>query len=217
VRDVAELPDPVGASSTSARCRTVCGCRRSPCRSASIGSIYEARPNVTVDIAAWRCVRATPSCCAAGRRRSSNAALVAVMRDALGSVGIDPEAVQTVDDFGREGADALMQARGLVDVLVPRERAAHRDRRHAVSRAGDRNRRRRRAHRPRLSAPLEWAQQIVVNAKAQRPSVCNAVETVLVLRMPPTASSRRSPPRSKAPVSRSTATTVRGLVPAPCR
>src|SRR5690606_4239835 len=93
------------------------------------------------------------------------------------------EAIQTVDDFGRDGARELMQARGLVDVLVPRGSAQLIETVvtessvpvietgagvvHIVLDA---------------SAPLEWARDIVVNAKVQRPSVCNAVETVLVHR-----------------------------------
>jgi glutamate-5-semialdehyde dehydrogenase len=114
--------------------------------------------------------------------------------------GIDPEAIQTVDDFGREGAHALMQARGLVDVLVPRGSAQLIET--VVTQSAV----------PVIetgagvvhivldsSAPLEWAEQIVVNAKAQRPSVCNAVETVLVLRdaaerlVPPVAAALQEP------------------------
>jgi len=115
--------------------------------------------------------------------QSSNAALVEVMRGALAEQGIDPEAIQTVDDFGRDGANALMQARGVVDVLVPRGSAELIET--VVTQSSV----------PVIetgagvvhivldsTAPLEWAESIVVNAKAQRPSVCNAVETVLVLR-----------------------------------
>ncbi len=105
------------------------------------------------------------------------------MRGALDSVGVDPEAIQTVDDFGRDGARALMHGRGFVDVLVPRGSAALIETVVTESTV------------PVIetgagvvhivldeSAPLDWARDIVVNAKVQRPSVCNAVETVLVLR-----------------------------------
>jgi len=114
------------------------------------------------------------------------------MRGALDEGGIDPEAIQTVDDFGRDGARALVHARGVVDVLVPRGSAQLIETVvtessvpvietgagvvHIVLDA---------------TAPLDWARDIVVNAKVQRPSVCNAVETVLVHR---DAASRVIPP-----------------------
>src|SRR5690606_40496190 len=109
--------------------------------------------------------------------QSRNAPLVQAMRGALAARGLDPEAIQTVDDFGRDGARELMRARGVVDVLVPRGSAQLIETVvmessvpvietgagivHIVLDA---------------TAPLEWARDIVVNAKVQRPSVCNAVE-----------------------------------------
>lgn len=184
VRDVAALPDPVGLLLDERTLPNGVRLQKVSVPFGVIGSIYEARPNVTVDIAALALRSGNAVVLRGGTAAlSSNAALVAVMRGALGSVGIDPEAVQTVDDFGREGADALMQARGLVDVLVPRGSAQLIET--VVTQSSV----------PVIetgagvvhvvldsSAPLEWAQQIVVNAKVQRPSVCNAVETVLVLR-----------------------------------
>jgi len=105
------------------------------------------------------------------------------MRGALASRGIDPEAIQTVDEFGRDGARELMHARGIVDVLVPRGSAqlietVVTESSVPVIETG--------AGVVHIvldeSAPLEWARDIVVNAKVQRPSVCNSVETVLVHR-----------------------------------
>ena len=128
----------------------------------------------------------------------TNAALVAAMRGALADRGIDPEAIQTVDDFGRDGARELMQARGIVDVLVPRGSAqlietVVTESLVPVIETG--------AGVVHIvldeSAPLEWARDIVVNAKMQRPSVCNAVETVLVHR------GCRRPPRSRPSRTRS--------------
>jgi glutamate-5-semialdehyde dehydrogenase len=113
----------------------------------------------------------------------TNAALVTAMRGALAQRGIDPEAIQTVDDFGRDGARELMQARGIVDVLVPRGSAqlietVVTESLVPVIETG--------AGVVHIvldeTAPLEWSRDIVVNAKTQRPSVCNAVETVLVHR-----------------------------------
>lgn len=184
VREVAELPDPVGRVLDE---RTIAGGIRLTKVSVPfgvVGSIYEARPNVTVDIAALA-LRAGNAVVLRGgtAAQSSNAALVEVMRGALAGRDIDPEAIQTVDDFGRDGARALMQARGVVDVLVPRGSAqlietVVTESSVPVIETG--------AGVVHLvldaTAPLDWARDIAVNAKAQRPSVCNAVETILVVR-----------------------------------
>ena len=197
VRDVALLPDPVGRVLDERTLANGVSLQKVSVPFGVVGSIYEARPNVTVDIAALALRSGNAVVLRGGTAaQSSNAALVAVMRAALESVGVDPEAIQTVDDFGRDGANALMQARGLVDVLVPRGSAQLIETVvtqssvpvietgagvvHIVLDA---------------SAPLEWAEQIVVNAKVQRPSVCNAVETVLVLR---DAAERLIPPVAAA-------------------
>ncbi len=197
VRDVALLPDPVGRVLDDRTLANGVSLQKVSVPFGVVGSIYEARPNVTVDIAALALRSGNAVVLRGGTAaQSSNAALVAVMRAALESVGVDPEAIQTVDDFGRDGANALMQARGLVDVLVPRGSAQLIETVvtqssvpvietgagvvHIVLDA---------------SAPLEWAEQIVVNAKAQRPSVCNAVETVLVVR---DAADRLIPPVAAA-------------------
>ncbi|WP_454118979.1 glutamate-5-semialdehyde dehydrogenase [Microbacterium lacticum] len=197
VRDVALLPDPVGRVLDERTLANGVSLQKVAVPFGVVGSIYEARPNVTVDIAALALRSGNAVVLRGGTAaQSSNAALVAVMRDALASVGVDPEAIQTVDDFGRDGANALMQARGLVDVLVPRGSAQLIETVvtqssvpvietgagvvHIVLDA---------------TAPLEWAEQIVVNAKAQRPSVCNAVETVLVVR---DAAERLVPPVAAA-------------------
>lgn len=184
VRDVAVLPDPVGRVLDE---REIAGGIRLTKVSVPfgvVGSIYEARPNVTVDIAALA-LRAGNAVVLRGgtAAQSSNAALIEVMRGALAARGIDPEAIQTVDDFGREGARALMHARGVVDVLIPRGSAqlietVVTESSVPVIETG--------AGVVHLvldaSAPLDWARDIAVNAKAQRPSVCNAVETILVVR-----------------------------------
>ncbi|GAA3903805.1 glutamate-5-semialdehyde dehydrogenase [Microbacterium invictum] len=184
VRDVADLPDPVGRVLDE---RTLPGgvhLQKVSVPFGVVGSIYEARPNVTVDIAALALRSGNAVVLRGGTAaQSSNAELVRVMRGALAGRGIDPEAIQTVDDFGRDGARELMQARGLVDVLVPRGSAqlietVVTESSVPVIETG--------AGIVHIvidsTAPLEWARDIVVNAKVQRPSVCNAVETVLVLR-----------------------------------
>ncbi len=197
VRDVAELPDPVGRVLDERTLPNGVHLQKVSVPFGVVGSIYEARPNVTVDIAALALRSGNAVVLRGGTAAlATNAALVAAMRSALADRGIDPEAIQTVDEFGRDGAHALMQARGLVDVLVPRGSAQLIET--VVTQSAV----------PVIetgagvvhivldsSAPLEWAQQIVVNAKAQRPSVCNAVETVLVVR---DAADRLVPPVAAA-------------------
>ncbi|GAB3601988.1 glutamate-5-semialdehyde dehydrogenase [Microbacterium aureliae] len=184
VRDIAALPDPVGRVLDE---RTIAGGVRLTKVTVPfgvVGSIYEARPNVTVDIAALALRSGNAVVLRGGSAAErTNAALIDVIRGALARVGISPDAVQTVDDFGRDGARELMHARGIVDVLVPRGSAQLIETVVTESQV------------PVIetgagvvhvfldaTAREEWARDIVVNAKVQRPSVCNAVETVLVHR-----------------------------------
>jgi len=184
VREIALLPDPVGRRLDERTLANGVRLTKVSVPFGVVGSIYEARPNVTVDIAALA-LRAGNAVVLRGGSAAerTNAELVRVMRGALAGVGIDPEAIQTVDEFGREGARELMQARGLVDVLVPRGSAQLIET--VVTESSV----------PVIetgagvvhvfldaTAPLDWARDIVVNAKVQRPSVCNSVETVLVHR-----------------------------------
>ncbi|MEW1833506.1 glutamate-5-semialdehyde dehydrogenase [Microbacterium sp. NPDC079995] len=184
VRDVADLPDPVGRVLDERTLPNGLHLQKVSVPFGVIGSIYEARPNVTVDIAALALRSGNAVVLRGGSAaQSSNAALISVMRGALAEAGVDPDAIQTVDDFGREGARALMRARGLVDVLVPRGSAqlietVVTESTVPVIETG--------AGVVHIvldeSAPLDWATDIAVNAKVQRPSVCNAVETLLVHR-----------------------------------
>jgi glutamate-5-semialdehyde dehydrogenase len=193
VRDIAALPDPVGRVLDERTLPNGVQLTKVSVPFGVVGSIYEARPNVTVDIAALA-LRAGNAVVLRGGSAAelTNAALVRAMRAALASRGIDPEAIQTVDEFGRDGARELMQARGIVDVLVPRGSAqlietVVTESSVPVIETG--------AGVVHIvldeSAPLEWARDIVVNAKVQRPSVCNSVETVLVHRA---AAERLVPP-----------------------
>lgn len=184
VREVAVLPDPVGEVVRGHRSPTGVQIEQVRVPFGVIGAIYEARPNVTVDIAAIALRSGNAVVLRGGTdAEASNRVLVGVMRDTLDAHGVDPEAIQTIDEFGRDGARELMRARGLVDVLVPRGSAALirtvlTESTVPVIETGsgvvhiflDE------------SARLDWARDIVVNAKVQRPSVCNAVETLLVHR-----------------------------------
>ena len=184
VRDIAALPDPVGRVLDERTLANGVSLTKVAVPFGVVGSIYEAHPNVTVDIAALALRSGNAVVLRGGTAAEhTNAALVRAMRGALAEQGIDPEAIQTVDEFGREGARELMHARGIIDVLVPRGSAqlietVVTESSVPVIETG--------AGVVHIvldeSAPLDWARDIVVNAKTQRPSVCNAVETVLVHR-----------------------------------
>jgi glutamate-5-semialdehyde dehydrogenase len=147
-----------------------------------VGAIYEARPNVTIDIAALALKSGNAVVLRGGSAaENTNRVLVDIIQSALVSTGLPAEAVQTIDEFGRDGATQLMRARGYVDVLIPRGSAqlidsVVRESTVPVIETG--------AGVVHIfvdeSADLEQAVEIVHNAKVQRPSVCNAVETVLV-------------------------------------
>jgi glutamate-5-semialdehyde dehydrogenase len=149
-----------------------------------VGAIYEARPNVTIDIAVLAIKSGNAVVLRGGTAaEQTNRVLVGVLRDALDAVGLPGDAVQTVDDFGRAGARHLMQARDYVDVLIPRGsaaliRAVVEEARVPVIETG--------AGVVHMfldeSAREDWAVELVHNAKVQRPSVCNALETLLVHR-----------------------------------
>ena len=184
VRQVAALPDPVGELVRGQRMYNGVLLEQRRVPFGVVGVIYEARPNVTVDIAALALQSGNAVVLRGGSAaRSSNTVLVDVMRRALEAQGVVGDAVQTVDDFGRDGARALMRGRGLVDVLVPRGSAGLietvvTESIVPVIETGAGN-----VHVVLdASAPEDWARDIVVNAKVQRPSVCNAAETVLVVR-----------------------------------
>lgn len=184
VREIAALTDPVGESLRGMTLAN--GLRLNQVRVpfGVVGAIYEARPNVTIDIAALALKSGNASVLRGGSAaENTNRVLVEVIQEALESVGLPAASVSTIDEFGRDGATALMRARGLVDVLIPRGSANLINTVVAESKV------------PVIetgagivhiyldeSARQDWAIDIVRNAKVQRPSVCNAVETVLVHR-----------------------------------
>ncbi|WP_156759667.1 glutamate-5-semialdehyde dehydrogenase [Microbacterium karelineae] len=183
-RQVAALPDPVGQVVRGERMANGIRLEQLRVPFGVVGAIYEARPNVTVDIAALALRSGNAVVLRGGSAAmSSNMALVSVMRDALASQGIDPESIQTVDEFGRDGANALMTGRGFIDVLVPRGSAGLIETvvtqsTVPVIETGAGN-----VHVVLdASAPDDWARDITVNSKTHRVSVCNSAESVLVLR-----------------------------------
>ncbi|HSP75600.1 MAG TPA: glutamate-5-semialdehyde dehydrogenase [Cryobacterium sp.] len=147
-----------------------------------VGVIYEARPNVTVDIAAIALKSGNAVVLRGGSAaENTNRVLVALLQAAIRQAGLPAACVQTIDPFGRAGATELMQARGYVDVLIPRGsagliQAVVTQSTVPVIETG--------AGVVHIfldeSADPQWAVDIVHNSKVQRPSVCNALETLLV-------------------------------------
>lgn len=147
-----------------------------------VGVIYEARPNVTIDIAVLAIKSGNAVVLRGGRdAQSSNEVLVRLLQDALAQAGLSEDAVHTLDEFGREGGVEMMKAVGLIDVLIPRGsagliQAVVEESKVPVIQTGDGV-----VHIfIDESARLDWSVDIIHNAKVQRPSVCNAVETLLV-------------------------------------
>ncbi len=184
VRNVIALPDPIGQVIRGGRLPNGLRLEQVRVPLGVLGVIYEARPNVTVDIASLAIKSGNAVVLRGGSAaQNTNATLVEVLREAIASVEIDPAVIQTVDDFGREGAHEMMHARGLIDVLIPRGghgliQTVVAESTVPVIETGEGN-----VHIfLDESADAEMAAEILVNAKTQRPSVCNAVETLLVHR-----------------------------------
>lgn len=147
-----------------------------------LGVIYEARPNVTVDIAALGLKSGNAVVLRGGSAaKTTNETLLSVIRQALRTTSAPVDAVQSIDRFGRDGATALMETRGSVDVLIPRggrELIQHvvQNSRVPVIETGEGN-----VHvYVDSSADPQMARDIVLNAKTHRPSVCNTAETLLL-------------------------------------
>lgn len=182
VSELIALPDPIGEviSMADRPNGLTIGKKRVPL--GVIGIIYEARPNVTVDAAAL-CLKAGNACILRGGKEAinSNTALVNIMREALAASGLPEDCICLVQDTTRESARALMALRGYVDVLIPRGssgliKSVVENATVPVIETGSGN-----CHiYVDAAAELEMAANIVENAKCSRPSVCNAMETLLV-------------------------------------
>src|SRR5690625_1625918 len=182
--DLAALPDPIGQVVHGERLPNGLRVRQLRVPMGVVGMIYEARPNVTVDAAGIALKSGNAVILRGGSAaEESNIAIVGVLQDALAGEGLPRHAVQSIDAHGREGATELMRARGLVDVLIPRGGAGLietvvTNSLVPVIETGVGN-----VHLYVDASPnLERALEIALNAKAQRPSACNAAETVLVHR-----------------------------------
>ncbi len=184
LRHVADLPDPVGEVFEAARLENGLRVHKQRVPLGVLGVIYEARPNVTMDVAGLALKTGNAAILRGGSETiHSNRALVAVVRQALEQCALPADAIQFVDDPDRGLVLELMQLHEYIDLLIPRGGAGlHRFcREHSripVITGGigichlyvDR------------SANLEAALPVLYNAKVQRPTVCNALDTTLVQR-----------------------------------
>ncbi|MFD6162269.1 glutamate-5-semialdehyde dehydrogenase [Nocardia sp. NPDC060256] len=182
LRQVAGLPDPIGEIVRGSVLPNGLETRQVRVPLGVIGMVYEARPNVTVDafgltLKSGNAVLLRGSSSAA----HSNAALVAVLRESLVTQCLPADAVQLLPSADRSSVTHLIQARGLVDVVIPRGgagliNAVVRDATVPTIETGTGN-----CHvYVHAAADLDMAEQILINAKTRRPSVCNAAETVLI-------------------------------------
>jgi len=184
LREVVALPDPVGDVLETFRRPNGLEIAKVRVPLGVIGIIYEARPNVTAD-AAGLCLKTGNAVVLRGSSSAlaSNRHIVAVLRDALAGTAVPADAVQLIEDPGRGTVDEMLKANGLLDVVIPRGGAS-------LIRTVVEN-----ATVPVIetgagichtyldaSARPDMAEQIALNAKLQRPSVCNAMETLLVHR-----------------------------------
>ena len=184
IRDVVHLPDPVGRIITERTTADGLELKKISVPLGVIAIIYESRPNVTSDAAAL-CLKSGNVCILRGGKEAycSSHAIVKAMQDGLKKEGLPAELINIIDDIGHESALELMQAKGMVDLLIPRGGAG-------LIRNCLEN-----ASVPCIetgtgictvyvdaSADQDMALRIIENAKTQRPSVCNAEEICLVSR-----------------------------------
>ncbi|KAB1650551.1 glutamate-5-semialdehyde dehydrogenase [Pseudoclavibacter endophyticus] len=182
LREVAGLPDPVGEVVRGQTLPNGLRLRQLRVPMGVVGMIYEARPNVTVDVAGLGLKSGNAVVLRGGSAaESGNSVIVRVLGEALATCGLPADLVQSIDRYGRDGAVALMRARGLVDVLVPRGGASLiqtvvRESLVPVIETGIGN-----VHVfVDESADQRDALEIVLNSKTQRVGVCNAAESLLV-------------------------------------
>ena len=182
VRVVAALPDPVNEVIDRRTLDNGLEVERRRVPLGVIGSIYESRPNVTVDIAALT-LKSGNACVLRGGKESlrSNLALVGLLRRAVGEAGVSPEIIQYVDNPERSLVDAMLRMKEYINLLIPRGGPG------LIKFVAEE------ATMPVVAggvgvchtyvdqtADLDKATSIIFNAKVQRPTVCNALDTVLL-------------------------------------
>ena len=182
VRVIIGLPDPVGRVVDGMTLPNGLALTQVRVPFGVVGCIYEARPNVSIDIAALALKSGNAAVLRGGSAAlETNRVLLELIQKSLVDAGMPAEGVQSVDEFGRDGAVEMMQARGFIDVLIPRGSAnliktVVMESKVPVIETGDGI-----VHIfVDESAELDKAIPIVLNSKVQRPSVCNSLETLLV-------------------------------------
>lgn len=181
IREIVSLPDPIGKGEVYTN-KNGLEIRKVRAPLGVIAIIFEARPNVTYDAAAL-CLKSANAVVLRGGKEAinSNRCAVSIMKQVLCRHGVDENAVTLVDDTTREGTNALMQMRRYIDVLIPRGskgliQSVVNNSKIPCIETGAGN-----CHLyVEGSADLDKAVKVAINAKASRPSVCNAIETLLV-------------------------------------
>ena len=181
---IAGMTDPIGEVLTGKRLPNGLRIEQVRVPLGVIGIIYEARPNVTADAAAL-CLKAGSAVILRGGKEafSSNRCITNVMREAIAKAGLPEDCIQLVQDTSRESAKEMMGLTDYLDVLIPRGgagliRSVVENSRVPVIQTGAGN-----CHvYVDEFADIPMAAEIIFNAKTQRPSVCNAIETILVHR-----------------------------------
>lgn len=184
IRQVAALADPVGEIIEGSVRPNGMRISRVRVPLGVVGIIYEARPNVTSDAAAL-CLKSGNACILRGGKEAitSNTAIAEALRGAVASVGLPADCVQLVTDTSRRTAREMMRMNGYLDVLIPRGgagliRSVVENASVPIIQTGVGN-----CHvYVDASADVDMAANIIFNAKTSRPSVCNAIETILVHR-----------------------------------
>ena len=182
VEQVAALPDPVGLTLEMIERPNGLKIEKRSVPMGVVGIIFEARPNVTADAIAL-CVKSGNACVLRGGKEAflSNCKIAEIMAGAAQRCGMPAGAVQLIQDTTRQSAMEMMRCNGYIDVLIPRGgagliRSVVENASVPVIETGVGN-----CHvYVDKAADLEMASKIVINGKCQRPSVCNAIETLLV-------------------------------------
>lgn len=182
VSEVASLADPVGRVLDGRTLKNGLQIEKVTVPMGVIGIIFEARPNVTSDAAAL-CLKAGSAVILRGGKEAinSNKAIAEIMRDAIEGAGLPRDCVSLVEDTTRQSATELMQLSDYLDVLIPRGgagliKSVVENAKVPVIETGVGN-----CHvYVDKSADIDMAKSVIFNAKTSRPSVCNAIETVLV-------------------------------------
>lgn len=182
VSEVASLADPIGRVLDGRTLKNGLQIEKVTVPMGVIGIIFEARPNVTSD-AAVLCLKAGSAVILRGGKEAinSNKAIAEIMRDAIEGAGLPRDCVSLVEDITRQSATELMQLSDYLDVLIPRGgagliKSVVENAKVPVIETGVGN-----CHvYVDKSADVDMAKSIIFNAKTSRPSVCNAIETVLV-------------------------------------